>query len=99
MPGDRKPTKEFWDKHYAILKKENKDYSDETISKIVATMWQNAGPEAKAKYNKIRAKRESMEKGFQHYVNIEPTCAHFVAIENEGCRQPENSGIIEVVKI
>jgi hypothetical protein len=57
MPN--RPTKEFWTKMEKEVRAGNPDYTDEQVDKVVASIWhKKMGPTAKAKYERIRKRRE-----------------------------------------
>jgi hypothetical protein len=65
VPNPRRPTKEFWDKHYPEVlaqykKKYPKKEAEERAGKATAAIWYDTmGPKKKAKYEAIRRKREA----------------------------------------
>lgn len=64
MPGkmNRLPPKEFFDKMSKRIKSGNPNYTEDQINATVADIWHNKiSPAKKAKYNKIRARREARE--------------------------------------
>jgi hypothetical protein len=69
----RRPTKEFWAKHYpGILKEARKKFkskkrAEEYARGATAQIWHHTmGPEKKAKYEGIRRKREARENPIRH---------------------------------
>ena len=95
-----KPTKEFWNKHYPEIKKQNPELSEERISKIVADIWYHKmGKKTKSKYEKIRKHREGkLEKSSDEILDTQHIIEDLDEFENIKKKSKHITAAVEKMK-